>query len=823
VSEYVQVAVPRPLHRLFTYRVPADLRGSVRPGQRVRVPFGGARRTTGVVVEALEPGCLGLKPAQVRDLDELLDDRPSIPEGLLKLCLWVADYYLAAPGEALAAALPPGMQREGAEVWRITEAGREALEAGGAPEEEVPLLEALAKGEGRESALARRKGIGRERLPRRLARLEDRGWARRRIVMRGPEARPLTRWMVRPTWDEETPLPELLERAGKSEHRRRLLGVLHAVGTPMPRPALLEEASARRGALGELEKMGLVGLEEEEVWRAPEALEAPGRPEVELNVDQAASLEWLREALAAGTYRTALLQGVTGSGKTEVYLRALRACLDSGRGGIVLVPEIGLTPMLFRLFRAEFGGAVALLHSALSAGERYDEWRRVRSGEARIVVGARSAIFAPVQDLGLVVVDEEQDTSYKQENSPRYNARDVAVMRARMEGALCLMASATPSLESAQRAEAGKYQHLVLRERAKGRLPRVEVVNMAAEFHEVHEQKLLSRRLHEELLARKERGEQAILLLNRRGWAFYVLCRECGESRNCPHCSVALAVHHEGRTLICHYCDHKEAVPRKCDNCGGDFLQLRGEGTEQLEEVLRKELPELRAVRLDRDVAQARGRAQQVLGDFEAGRYDVLLGTQMVAKGHDFPRVTLVGVLSADQVLGMPDFRASERTFQLLTQVAGRSGRAGEEGLVLIQVFATEHYAVKTAVAQDYDAFYRIEIENRRRLAYPPFTSMIQVIVKDEQVNIAYQTARDLAGFVRAEGSDTFRVVGPAIAPLAKIRDLYRFQVILRGTDRPVMNTRLRELLRLWESSKGPPRRVDPRNVELDVDPLSMM
>jgi primosomal protein N' (replication factor Y) len=536
----------------------------------------------------------------------------------------------------------------------------------------------------------------------------------------------------------------------------------------------------------------------------------------EATADQEAVLPPLQDAVAAGGFRPFLLHGVTGSGKTEVYLRAVETALARGRGAIVLVPEIGLTPMLVRTARARFGALVSVLHSELSTGERHDEWWRTREGEARVVVGARSAVFAPVPRLGLLVVDEEHDGAYKQDESPRYHARDVAVFRARLEGCPVLLGSATPSVESHENARKGKYTRLVLARRVSPQgLPRVEIVDRRAVL-KAGGDPILTPPLLEGLGARLARREQSLVLLNRRGYATSLLCRECGQQAMCPNCSVALTLHQGGRSALCHYCGHESKAPSECPSCRGAYLRLSGYGTERVAEAVATAFPGARVDRLDRDRAGRRGAVAGILRAFEAGEIDVLVGTQMIAKGHDFPRVTLVGVVDADVGLGIPDFRSAERTFQLLTQVAGRAGRGEAAGEVILQTHMPDHYALVYACAQDYESFLERELEFRRTMGYPPTAALVNLILRSADEEKGRAAMARIGAALRARAGGRYRVLGPARAPLARLRQEHRFQILLKGS-RPAMRDAVRAAL---GAAYGETRWS---GVAVDVDPLSVL
>ena len=589
---------------------------------------------------------------------------------------------------------------------------------------------------------------------------------------------------------------------------------LRAAGGRARVAELVRDRPSLRGAVDRLAEKGALRIVEERDVRGPEGLPAREFLPVAPTPDQEAALGPLLEALAGGAFRPFLLHGVTGSGKTEVYFRAVEAALARGRGAIVLVPEIGLTPMLVRAARARFGGTVSVLHSELSAGERHDQWWRIREGDSRVVVGARSAVFAPVPDLGLVVVDEEHDGSYKQDDSPRYHGRDVAVMRARLEGCPVVLGSATPSVESHANALRGKYERLLLPRRIGPQgLPRVEIVDRRAML-KAGGDPILGPTLRDALAARLARREQSLVLLNRRGYATSLLCRECGQEAMCPNCSVSLTLHQGGRSALCHYCGHETEAPTACPSCRGAYLRLSGFGTERVAEAVQEALPGARVDRLDRDRASRRGVLAQTLAAFEKGEIDVLVGTQMIAKGHDFPRVTLVGVVDADVGLGIPDFRSAERTFQLLTQVAGRAGRGETAGEVILQSHMPDHYALGHACAQDYDSFFEREMEFRRTMGYPPVAALVNVIVRAAEAPKGAAEADALARALRASAGGRYRVLGPAHAPLARLRNEHRFQIVLKG-HRPAMRDAVKAAL---VARYGPQRWP---GVAVDVDPLT--
>jgi len=541
-----------------------------------------------------------------------------------------------------------------------------------------------------------------------------------------------------------------------------------------------------------------------------------------LTEEQQRALAELERGLQARTFAAMLVHGVTGSGKTELYSRAIQLCVAQGRTALLLVPEIALTPAVAALFQARFGDEVVVLHSGLSAGERSQGWWRLRRGQARIAVGTRSAVFAPMENLGLVIVDEEQDSSYKQEETPRYHGRDTAVVRAKLEGALAVLGSATPALESSYLARTGKYGWVQLPRRVADRpLATVDVVDMRQEFEETRQVSLLARRLRAAVVETLTSGGQVLVLQNRRGYAAFVLCRRCGASVQCAHCSISLTYHRARpplSALLCHYCGLARPVPKQCPKCGSEYLYFVGEGTERVEEELRQLFPAARVGRLDRDTARGKRAHERILGQFARGGLDILTGTQMIAKGHDFQRVTLVGVVTADGILGLPDFRAAERTFQLLTQVAGRAGRGELPGKVIVQSYYPDHYAIQFGARQDYEGFYEQELRFRRLMHYPPFTALANLVVRDRRLAVAIGYARRLQEFFSRQAAEGLRVLGPAQAPLARLKKDYRFQFLLKAGERRILQQTLRAALAFAQREKIPPGAL-----LVDVDPISLM
>ena len=563
-----------------------------------------------------------------------------------------------------------------------------------------------------------------------------------------------------------------------------------------------------------LARRQLITLEPE----APTGVFAAEGPPRTLNPHQLTAYQHIEAALRGGKFQTFLMQGVTGSGKTEVYLKSIDACLSLGRSALLLVPEIALTPAMAGQFFNRFGDRVAILHSAFHDAERAEQWRRIRSGAATVVVGTRSGVFAPVQNLGFVVVDEEHDQSYKQQDTPRYNGRDVAIVRAQASNAVVVLGSATPSLESRYNADRGKYALISLPERIEQRpMPDVEVIDMRQEFLETRKLATFSRRMVDMVTERLEKGEQTMLLLNRRGFSSFVACRACGERVECVNCSVTLTYHRRDRRMLCHYCNYAQKVPSVCPKCGSEYLHFIGTGSEKVEEELHRDFPTARIARMDRDTVSGKRHFETILQGFREGDFDILVGTQMIAKGHDIPNVTLVGVVSADIGLGLPDFRAAERTFQLLTQAAGRAGRGNLPGIVLIQTLNPEHYAIRYASEQNYDGFYAKEIQFRKLMRYPPFSALANVLVRSQKQEDALQMSAEL-GRLLDPAPEGLKVLGPAEAPVPKLKSEFRYQLLLKAVNRKRLNETLRELQQFAQKQKW-----GPTGLLIDVDPLTLL
>jgi primosomal protein N' (replication factor Y) len=801
--DYIDVSLPVPLDRPFTYSLPETLRHRVRPGCRVVVPFG-ARKLTGVIVRVHN------EPPQMaaREALRLLEAEPAFPPALLDLARWVADYYCAPLGEVLRAMAPLAGEVRPTRVWALTDRGRDVTRQllVGEPGEDssIQILRALEFRSLSEGTLER-KVTDAKKLVRAL---EKKGFVEQEqdVSSRDPlRAAAANLRVVSFSRPEGVKLP-------KAE--RELLSYLELhpgthnlaeVDSIVKSASRSARALARRGCL-ELKTQRTAS---DSGW---------ANPRHELNEAQQSCFNEIRQALEAHAYQTFLLHGVTGSGKTEVYLNAIEAALAMGRGALLMVPEIALTPSMAGQFEARFGDQVSILHSAFNDGERSAQWRRLRQGEARVAVGTRSSVFAPVANLGLIIVDEEHDSSYKQEETPRYNGRDVAIVRARACNAVAVLGSATPSLESRFNADRGKSRLLELTTRVADRpMPTVELIDMREEFIETRQNALFSRKLVSAVTEKLAAGEQAMLLMNRRGFSASVACRSCGERVGCINCAVSLTYHRRDNRLLCHYCNYARRVPETCPTCGSEHVYFIGSGSERVEDDLHRAFPRARIARLDRDTATGKRQFEKILGGFREHQYDILVGTQMIAKGHDIPNVTLVGVINADIGLSMPDFRAAERTFQLLTQVAGRAGRHALPGTVLVQTSNPGHYAIECAAAQDYAQFYEKELNFRRLMRYPPFCAIANLMIRSEQQEDALAMSGELGTLLEGAG-EGMKVLGPAEAPVPRLKKEFRYQTLIKALSRPDLNALLKRVRRHAIEAKWPATALG-----VDVDPLSLL
>ena len=823
---FCDVALPVPLDRPFTYAVNGTVPAV---GARVLVPFSG-QRLMGVVVRVHDD-----RPAddiEIKPVQQVLDDTSLLSPELMQLAAWIAQYYVAPLGEVLRGMMPLAAEVRRQYTYRIAEAGSRVLYEGAQkgssrrsrlPAEdqnrEYAVLNYLEDGKTAKASALRSATQTRKAL---LDAMVRKKWLIREAIAEERDARRTERIAV---LVPDARIPKL------NENQTAILAELAAAGSRM-RVADLRELSVPASTLATLVRRGLVAIEE-----APQNFHLGGLPangkkhahEHALNEAQVEALGSIAAAMAQGGFKPILLYGVTGSGKTTVYFAAMQRALDAGKSALLLVPEIGLTPAMAGEMFAAFGAQVALLHSGLTPDERAEQWHRIRRGEARIVVGTRSAIFAPMVDLGLILVDEEHDSSYKQEETPRYHGRDVAVMRAKFNNAVVVLGSATPSLESWANSERGRYQRVEMLTRVMNRpLPVVELVDMRIEFKETAREDIFSRQLVAETQATIDRGEQVIILLNRRGYSFTVICRSCGEKIECENCAISMTYHkpvlgtdlqaHAGDRLECHYCGFRRSIPKVCPKCQSEHLYYLGAGSQQGEERLQELFPNARIGRMDRDTVRGRGDLERLLTRLHSGEINLLVGTQMIAKGHDVHGVTLVGVIGADSALGLPDFRAAERVFQLLTQVSGRAGRGEFPGRVLVQTYHPEHYAIQYSATHDYTGFVAKELQYRRWMHYPPAAVLANVLVQGESMAEAAAWANTLGRWFAAIPLDNVRVLGPSAAPIARLKRIYRFHFVLKAERRDALSRTLRALL-----AHADAQAIPRRNLVVDVDAVHLM
>ena len=826
---FAQVALPLPLSEPFTYRIPSHLEGKMDLGFRVLVPLRN-KIVTGFVVGLSATSSV----SNVKEIKDLLDPYPLFSGEMLELTKWVSDYYLCSWGEALRAALPSELMLK-SEMYV-----RQRVEGLGARGKENPakkfsarqkrILEALADGEERKlSWLARtlkakglyadlydlsRKGEIEidERLSKPGVRVQHEKVVRLKNFDNSPESLELLQTAIS-ALKKKTPaqskcLARLLENEGQLSHRE--LTAEHRIS-----------ASSLKG----LEKRGLI--ESSEVERIRESdwgLDVPETQPSSLTEDQQEIQQKIKTAMDQGGYFPFLIHGVTGSGKTQVYIEAIREVLKRGKQALILVPEISLTPQIISRFKANFEEKVGCLHSGMSAGERFDTWRRVGNGDLPVVVGARSAVFSPLENLGLIVVDEEHVSSYKQDDpAPRYNARDVAVMRAKLNKTVVIMGSATPSLESYFNAQQGKYTLCQLKQRVKDqKLPRVDIIDLAQERKKGNFT-FLSSDLSSLLKDRMDRKEQALLFLNRRGFSSFVKCQDCGHIEKCPRCDITLTFHRTDFSLRCHYCGHQKKAPDLCPNCQGHRFMYKGAGTQKIEEEVKKSFPDVLMERMDLDTTTRKGAHRRLLSDFGRKKFGVLLGTQMITRGLDFPDVTLVGVISADLGLDLPDFRSKERTFQLLAQVAGRAGRGEREGKVIVQTYYPREWSIKLAASHDFEGFYRIELEQRKDLGYPPFNHLILMVFSGRNLKQVTARALSFSSLLKRKAGKgrqgRLEILGPAPAPISKVKNQHRWQLLIKTKKVSGVGGLIKELLQDKKSAK----KKEAVRISVNVDPMDML
>lgn len=807
MKEVVEVALGLPVAKTFYYLIPETMKDSLQIGMRVVVPFKG-RRVTGFAIRLLDSPPEDLEE-KLREVESLLDEVPLIDPQMLRFYQWVSEYYLYPLGEVIKAGLPPGLALKSQWMLTLTEEGRKVLEKqeGDSVQNEI-LREIVRWGK---VPLKKIQKTFSERVSRAyFFALKKKGLLHIEAEMERGEAKPKYEMTLR--YEGKDP------GKGLTKKERKVLDYLKD-RREISYSEIKKEFRISLESIHSLKEKGFISIHPKEIFRdLSQESDLKPYPKPELTLDQKKVLGEIIMGIQSQRYTPFLLYGVTGSGKTEVYLRAIEEVLLQEREAIVLVPEISLTPQLLARFRDRFGETLALLHSGLSKRERYDQWRKVWKGEVKIVLGARSAVFAPFKRLGMIIVDEEHDPSYKQEEKLKYHARDLAVVRAKESNAVLLLGSATPSLESFYNAEKGKYRLLQLPERIEKKpLPKVEIVDMRKE------ESLFSEELRRALEKNMEEGKQSLLFLNRRGFSNFILCQDCGFTFKCPNCSVTLTYHLREKSLQCHYCDFRRKAPRDCPRCRSLSLQGMGVGTERLEEEIKALFPEASVGRMDRDTTSRRRSHQRILKRVETGEIEILIGTQMVVKGHDFPNITLVGVVSADTSLHFPDFRSSERTFQLLTQVAGRAGRGGNLGKVVIQTFNPEHYSIQKAKEHDFLGFYKDEIQFRKALEYPPFSRLINFRLTGNNEMKTEMAAREMGRFSQQLINEGYgkgvELLGPSPAPFEKMKGKFRWQMIAKGKSPMLLHQfakKLCEPLEPYAKGKGV-------QLDIDVDPISIL
>lgn len=781
MEEYAEVIVDVPAMQTdqpFTYRIPEALRGLLTAGMRVEVPFGkGNRHIQGFIMSLFT----GPKQEQTKDIARALDLEPVLNQELLALADYMKETTFAFKITCLQTMLPSVMKAEYQKTLVLQDA--EAAKKAGVSElfaESGELDWLAAQATGKLSTLLALRQSGAVKLRYDVHTKNKVKTLRMVTPLLSPAEAEAARGALKKT----------------ALRQAQLLTMLATTEESLP-VKYYKDQGISTSVLNQGAANGWLRFTEVETYRDPYAQhEFTPTHALQLNEDQQEAVQAIQQACADQDARTFLLEGITGSGKTEVYLQSIAQVIEAGKSAIMLVPEIALTPQMVERFKSRLGDAVAVLHSALSQGERYDEWRKIERGEAKVVVGARSAIFAPLQDIGLIIVDEEHEATYKQEETPRYHARDLAIWRGKYHHCPVVLGSATPSLESRARAQKNVYTLLRLRERAnpEAALPKVDIVDMKAEYSHKNPGNF-SQVLKEKIADRLAKDEQIVLLLNRRGYSSFVMCRDCGHVVDCPNCDISLTLHMDVKRLRCHYCGHEEAIPQKCPECGSRKIRYYGTGTQKVQEELQGLFPEAQILRMDVDTTRKKGAHERILRAFGEKKAQILLGTQMIAKGLDFPDITLVGVLNADTALNLPDFRASERTFQLLTQVSGRAGRAQKAGEVLIQTFNPEHYAIQLAQRQDYEAFYQQEMFIRHQSGYPPYYFTVKITVSHEEEQKAAQKIFALTNELSKQLSPQTIFLGPTPGNVARVKNRYYYQLILKYKKEPRLQGALEQIL----------------------------
>jgi primosomal protein N' (replication factor Y) len=809
-KKWVNVVFPHPPYQKFTYEVPLDFQKEICLGHRVIVPLG-RRRLTGFIAEFVpQPDIQGL-----RKIEDILEPYPVLTEELIKLTQWIAVYYMSSWGEVIRTALPPGIHRESKMFIRYLISG-EPVSISLTDIHKIIL--SCVKEKGRVSLVTLKKITGKRNIHFHLSKLEKIGIIQTEHILEKPRVQIKSqKWIsLKDRLDSEQ--FKILQKSAPKQ--AEVLKILENCGDKLSRA----ELDCNLSILKSLEKKELIEIEEKEVFRRPyKELEISPPKAIDLTKEQYHVLSKIQSRIKSNSFRVILLHGVTASGKTQVYIEAIRNVLSLGKTALILIPEISLTPQAVQRYKSVFGDDVAVLHSRMSQGERYDSWRKIREGKCRIGLGPRSAVFAPLENLGLIVVDEEHENSYKQmDPAPRYHARDVAIVRAKLNKCIVILGSATPSLETYFNCIKGKYTLYELKHRIDQiPLPKVNLVKIKSN-NKYNKNRIISSFLQQKIAERLEKNEQIILLQNRRGYASFLRCSACGNIENCVHCDITLTYHQKDHKLLCHYCGFQKAASDACPSCGGATLAYRGIGTQRVEEEIKRLFPNARLFRMDQDTTRGKNAHAEMVTKFEKRKKEILIGTQMVAKGHDFPGVSLVGVISADTGLYFPDFRAEERTFQLLTQAAGRAGRRDQRGEVVIQTLSCDNPILELAVKQDYISFYRREIMQRKELYYPPMGRIILVRFQGGKKEEVYRAAKTFTKQI-PEGH-FFEYLGPVFAPLSKIRGMFRVQIIFRE-DKTIDSTgkKLRDTIRIALNLLYKKYSFSDVSIIIDVDPVDML
>lgn len=801
IAEVIVDVAAYPIDRPFDYIVPEGFQEIIIPGMRVKVPFG-RRKVLGYVTNLKVDSTLSIN--KLKAIDELIDLEPVLSEELLALSRWLARETLAYEIDALQVMLPAAMRAKYEKFILVNDAEKIEDQAflhflNG--RQRVALNEADTSSLLRTLKAYTAKGI-----------VEVETTVQQQTTMK----------KVRMIHIQEEPtLVRIAEELHQNARKQieLITWMRKFSGQKMTVKKVIEETGIQRPVLKALIDRGAATEFQEEVYREPDAPELVDVPIPEqLTEEQVIALQAISESIQTERTEVFLLHGVTGSGKTEVYLQSIQEVLAKGQEAIVLVPEISLTPQMTARFKARFGDLVAVMHSALSAGEKYDEWRRIHRGEVKVVVGARSAVFAPFENIGIIILDEEHESTYKQEDTPRYHARDVAIQRGKHYRCPVILGSATPSLESYARASKNVYTLLSLKNRARNQaLPTVEVIDMREEL-KTGNRSMFSVPLAEALRERLKKAEQSILFLNRRGFSAFVLCRDCGTTVECPNCDISLTYHRAHECLKCHYCGHEERVPLVCPECKSEHIRFFGTGTQKVQEEIMKLLPEARVIRMDVDTTRQKGSHERLLRQFSEGKADILLGTQMIAKGLDFPNITLVGALAADTTLHLADFRAAEKTFQLMTQVSGRAGRHDLPGEVFIQTYSPEHYAIELAKSQHYEPFYNLEMATRRQYGYPPFYFVTLIQFTHEDVLKVADFANKATVFLKGKLAPTTVIIGPTAAAISRVNNRYRYQCLIKYKQEPALTETLQQLIRMYRTDWI----KSGLKMTVDMDPVSI-